>query len=310
MRKTLRVTFDTNTYSAVGRPQIDRILSKLRPLDRVRLKSMRDRACWWYLNWCVRRGRIIAAIPEASLKTEVLPNVQRVSALLAVGTPAAATPPSIPPTRLEIIQAAFDAGFMVLRSPRISWGALYPVPPERWAPDTLHSQSERQTRESAFVRHFNNYPLELIKDYGEQLSKAHGLAALPQNSRYAAAATLNNITLDRYLWRDGLAAEETLPVVPASVSAFQRKLRNLLADWVDFDVVAVHYACGFDILCSQDRGTNPNSIFGATHQATLRSTFHVQVMNIIQLTKMCLFRFGFPLTAWRHSIDSWQPAVD
>jgi hypothetical protein len=135
----------------------------------------------------VRRKDLIGSTEYSS---EVLPNVQRVSALPAVGTAAAATPPYIPPTRLEIIQAAFDTG-LVLRSPRIGWGALYPVPSERWAPDTLHSQSERQSRESAFVRHFNNYPLELIKDYGEQLSKAHGLAASPQNARYLTAASLN-----------------------------------------------------------------------------------------------------------------------
>lgn len=51
-----------------------------------RLKSIRDRLCWWYLNWCIRKGRIVAGIPEATLKAEVLPNAARVSALLAVGT--------------------------------------------------------------------------------------------------------------------------------------------------------------------------------------------------------------------------------
>jgi hypothetical protein len=259
---------------------------------------MRDRACWWYLNWCVRRGRIIAVIPEPTLKAEVLFNTQRVSALLAVGTAAAATPPAIPPTGREIIEAAFDAGFLVLRSPRIAWGTLYSVPPERWAPDILYSVSERQQRESEFVRHFNNYPLELIKDYGEKLSSAHGLGALPQNAQYALAASLNKITIDRFLWRQGLAAQEASPVVAASVSAFQKQLRNLLADWVDFEVVGVHYAYGFDVLCSQDRGTNPNSIFGATHQADVRIKFGIRVMNITELTKECLSRFWFPLTTW------------
>jgi hypothetical protein len=230
MKTPLRVTFDTNTYSAVGRPQIDRIFSKLWPFDRTRFRSMRDRACWWYLNWCIRRGRIIAAIPEPTLKAEVLPNVQRVSALLAVGTQAAATAPPIPPTRHDIIQAAFNTGFLVLRSPRIGWGSLYPVPPDRWAPDILHSQSERHDRESVFVRHFNNYPLEAVKDFGERLSKAHGLGALPQNAHRVALASYNNMTVDRFLWRQGLAAEEAKPVATGSVGAFQKELRNLLAD--------------------------------------------------------------------------------
>jgi hypothetical protein len=135
-------------------------------------------------------------------------------------------------------------------------------------------------------------------DYGEKLSKVHGLGALPQNARYALPASLNKITIDRFLWRQGLAAEETAPVVTASVSAFQKELRNLLADWVDFEVVGVHYAYGFDVLCSQDRGTNPNSIFGATRQADVRNKFSVRVMNITELTKECLSRFWFPLTTW------------
>jgi len=127
LREPIRTTFDTNTYSVVARPQVNRILINLWPLNRNRLNSIRDRLCWWYLNWCIRRGRIVAVIPEGVLKAEVLPIADRVSALLAIGTAEAANTPRIGQTRLEIIQAAFDAGFRVLRSPRIAWGALYPV---------------------------------------------------------------------------------------------------------------------------------------------------------------------------------------
>ena len=87
-------------------------------------------------------------------------------------------------------------------------------------------------------------------------------------------------------------------MVAASVKDFQKTLRSLLADWVDFDAAAVHYAYGFDVLCSQDRGANANSIFGATHQTALQGTFDIRVMNIVQLTRACLFRFGVPLSTW------------
>ena len=64
VRIPIRVTFDTNTYNRVGRPQLNRLFRNLWPPNRDRIKSARDRLCWWYLNWCTRRGRIIAAIPE------------------------------------------------------------------------------------------------------------------------------------------------------------------------------------------------------------------------------------------------------
>ena len=299
MRAPIRVTFDTNTYSVVARPQLGRIFSSVWPVSKDRIKSIRDRLCWWYLNWCIRRGRIIAGIPEATLKAEVLPNVQRVSALLAVGTTAAATPPTIPETRRQIIQAAFDAGFTVLRSPRISWGALYPVPPERWASDAVYSQSDRLDRESKFVRHFKNFPLEALKDYGEQLSNVHNLGASPPGIAAATGAAMNKITVERYLWREGLDAEETRPLLEASVKVFQNKLRHLLAEWVDFDVVAVHSAYGFNILCSQDRGPSPTSIFSPANRTVLETIFNVQIMNVLQLTRMCLRRFWLPLNTWR-----------
>jgi hypothetical protein len=295
----LRVTFDTNTYSVVARPQLGRTFRNVWPVSKDRLKSIGNRLCWWYLNWCIGRGRIIAGLPEATLKAEVLPNVQRVSALLAVGTAAAATPPTIPETRRQLIEAAFDTGFTVLRSPRISWGALYPVPQERWASDAIYSQSDRLDRESKFVRHFKNFPLEALKDYGEQLSNAHNLGASPAGIAAVTGAAMNKVTVERYLWREGLDAEETRPLVEASVKVFQAKLRNLLADWVDFDVVAVHYAYGFSILCSQDRGPSPTSIFSPANRTVLQTIFNVQIMNVLQLTRMCLRRFGLPLTRWR-----------
>jgi hypothetical protein len=300
VRSPIRVTFDSNTYSVVGRPQLSRLSRNVWPPSKQRLKSMRNRLCWWYLNWCIRRGRIIAGIPEGALKAEVLRNNDRLTALLAVGTPAAAALPEIAPTRQQIIAAAFATGFVVLRSPRISWGTLVAIPEGRRAPDTVHTQADRLNRESAFVRHFGNDPFEALKDYVERLSAAHELATPAKRAEIGWIAAGHNVTVDRLLWREALAAEASVPIVEPSVEAFQKRLRTLLADWVDFDVAAAHYAYGYDILCSDDRGTNLTSIFSPNHAATLRTNFGVTVLNVLGLTSLCLRTFWFPICKWDH----------
>src|ERR1700719_2736751 len=71
----IRVTFDTNAYSPVTRPQLSRIITTGWPLTADRLLSKKRRVAWWYIKWCIRHGRIRAAIPEAAFAAEVLPNV-------------------------------------------------------------------------------------------------------------------------------------------------------------------------------------------------------------------------------------------
>jgi hypothetical protein len=112
----------------------------------------------------------------------------------------------------------------------------------------------RQERFSEFIRHFRDYPKEVIKDLGENLSVAHGLAS--RNSHRAQAAAMNNVSIDRFLWRDGIAAEELMPRQHRSVEAFRDLMRHLFADWADLDMVAAHYAYGFDLMCTEDNG-NP-----------------------------------------------------
>jgi hypothetical protein len=185
-----------------------------------------------------------------------------------------------------------------LAQPRIGWGASVEIDRAQWAPDARFDIATRQERESQFVRRFNNYPLEVLRDYGERLSAAHALSSLPQNLHLAQAASLSGITLDRYLWREGLMAEEKAPRVEASVKVFQQKVRNMLADWVDFDVAAAHYAYGFDILCSQESGRSSTSIFSSARSQTLTTDFNIYVLNIVGLTKLCLRRYWFSLTRW------------
>jgi hypothetical protein len=66
----IRVTFDTNAYSPVTRPQLSKIITTGWPLTAARLLSKKRRVAWWYIKWCIRHGRIRAAIPEAAFAAE------------------------------------------------------------------------------------------------------------------------------------------------------------------------------------------------------------------------------------------------
>ncbi len=293
-KQALHVTFDTNTYSSIARPNIARLLSKLVPIGKVSWESRLRRLSWWYLRLSIRRGRIIAGIPEALLATEALSNKDRVALLLAVGTPAPRPP--VPAGRLEIIAEAFTVGFRVQRMPRIGHPPLVELSDADYLPDEIQSRDEREARTSAFTRHFSDYAHEAVRTFGEELSVAHGLAAL--NQRKAFVATAHVITLDRVLWREGLRAENLKPLRYQTVESYQAALRKVLADWTDFDVAATHYGYGYDHICTEDKGgPSSNSIFGAQHAT---SAFPLSVVNAIELANICWKRFGLPIRNWGH----------
>jgi hypothetical protein len=296
--RPIRVTFDTGPYSSVTRPQLSKIITTGWPLTPDRLLSKKRRVAWWYIKWCIRRGRIRAAIPEAAFAAEVLPNADRISLLLAVGTPKAASPPPIREVRRALIQAAFRLGFRALRGARISYGELVGVQTSQWAQDDNFPITERQKRFFKFIRHFGDYPQEALRNLGEKLSAAHGLAS--RNSHKAQAAAMNNVSLDRFLWREGMAAEEQTQLQHPSVEAFRDVTRRLFADWADFDMVAAHYAYGFDLMCTEDKGKpRSDSIFGAPYASDLSGQFGVKTISLMGLAAHCWQCFQFPLQTWR-----------
>jgi hypothetical protein len=298
VKTPIAVTFDTNIYSTIADPKIGRLLERLWSFDRNRWQSKKRRIAWWYIQRCIRKGRIHAAIPEAAFAAESLRNTDRVDLLLTVGTKTQR--PAIPATRQEIIAAALATGFRVMHGPRIRYGALPTFGPADWAPDTRYPIAERQDRMSAFIRHFGEFPLRVLQGFGERLSAAHGLAA--SNQSYAQAAALNNITINRYLWREGIGAEAAGPLNHATQEAFLKTLRKLMADWADFDIAAAHYSYGYDLLCTEDQGKLvSNSIFGAQHSSDVQSVFNVQSITVMKLAALCWKRFKFPLWSWRMS---------
>lgn len=296
MKAPIAVTFDTNTYSTIADPKIGRLLEKWWPYNKDRWKSKKRRVCWWYIQRCIRKGRINAAIPEAAFAAESLRNTDRVDLLLSIGT--STQPPSIPPTRQEVISAALETGFRIMHGSRIGYGAQPKFAPGDWAADTPYSDSERQNRMSAFVRHFGEYPLRALQDLGEQLSASHNLGA--SNQTYLQAAKLAQVSLDRYIWREGIYAEAKSPRNHTTPEAFLRRLRKLMADWADFDIAATHYAYGYDLLCTEDKGKLvSNSIFGAQHAGDVSGKFNVRSITALELAGLCWKRFRFPLRTWQ-----------
>jgi hypothetical protein len=82
--------------------------------------------------------------------------------------------------------------------------------------------------------HFSDFSYQSLKALGNQLLALHGAKT------------------SRDDWRTGLALEAASPKQFASQKAFQDALRHEMADWADFDMVAAHYAYGYDLLCSED----------------------------------------------------------
>jgi hypothetical protein len=111
---------------------------------------------------------------------------------------------------------------------------------------------------------------------------------------------MNNVSLDRFLWREGIGAEKKHPLQYPSVEAFERVVRDRLADWADFDMVAAHYAYNYDFLCTEDTGKpRSDSIFGAAYAADVSGRFGVRTISMTNLAAVCWQRFGFPLRTWR-----------
>lgn len=155
---------------------------------------------------------------------------------------------------------------------------------------------ERQARASKLIRHFNDHAFESFRDFGEMLSIAHGLVA--KNPWAQQPASMNKISVDRYLWRHGLNAEDNNPIRHPSKKAFLDAVRNKLSDWADFDVAAAHHSYGYDYLCTDDQDRQPSNIFGAQHANDVVNLFGVRTIRLMELGKECWKRFKFPILKW------------
>jgi hypothetical protein len=231
-----------------------------------------------------------------------MPNVDRVAFIAAVGTPKVTTLVTITDGRRALIQEAFRIGFRVLHGPRIAYGQLVGVQADQWASNGCFSLGDIQDRQSKFIRHFDDYPLQAVRAFGEKMAAAHGLGAKNTNAYVAQGAAMNKVSIDRFLWREGLVAESKSPLLHAKPEDFQGVIRHLLADWADFDIAAVHYAYGYDFLCTEDTGKlRSNSIFGSQYAGDLANIFSVKSITLHDLATLCWKRFRFPLWTWKNS---------
>jgi hypothetical protein len=297
-RQPLYITFDTNAYSGIAQPNVTRLLEKLWPITKDRYRSKLQRLCWWYLNICIQKRRIIAAISEASLKAEALRNCDRTELLISIGTTKASSRPAIPQARQKVIRAALKLGFRILHSHRIGYSAVYSVDPTDWASDVHHSSQQRQHRESMLNSDLGDTGYRRLCDFGEQLAVTHNLHKRPQNAYKAYFAQLHGITLARFLWRDGLAAESAAPRLYKTIDEFEKQLRNYMAEWADLDVVTSHYGYAYDILCTEDQGKLPGTVFSTATRQSLETTFALRFMTVRQLSFHCLVRFAIPIISW------------
>ncbi len=272
------VTFDTNVYSKLVPSNMARIFRVSSITNKDRRKSAYHSLLGWYLGICIQKRRIVPAIAEASLQAEVIPHVQRVASMLGAGKYAVS--PEIEKRRLETLGRIFRIGFKVLRTPRIAYGAMCSIPNDSWALDVLHSQAQRQLRYERFVQHFKDYALQALINLGKELVGIHGLKE-PWDS-----------------WLHGIASEEAQPKKYRSIPEFQGKLRQLLSEWADFDIVATHYAYGYEILCTEDRGRSESSIFSKQKADDLLASFNIRIRSLSHVAKLCWSVHKYPLNTW------------
>lgn len=285
----LFVTFDTNAYDRVVSPKLGRIF-EFKPLSKDRRRIMTQRVAGTYVGWCIRQGRVFAAIPEAALEAEVVPNADRVAFIKSfyIGTPK----PSVNVPGIGRVRKALAMGFKILHGGRIGYGQIVGVADGQWASDKRHPIDVRQQRFSICLRSFSDGAYTALKDFGEELAAVHGIHPTPTAlSRYTPTA-------DPALWVKGLDAEEQKPKKFPSVQAFRKAMQQKMADWADFDIVCAHYAYDFDYLCTADAGrTHASSVLGAAHSAQL-DQLGIKTLSLPQLAQLCWCRYGFPLVRW------------
>ena len=115
----------------------------------------------------------------------------------------------------------------------------------------------------------------------------------------ARPAKMLGISAERYLWRDGLYAEDDKQKLFPTPQAFHKAFRNVMSDWADLDIAATHYAYGNDVLCTEDKGSpKSDSIFGPKYIGDVGSTFAVRIMSLDAFARECWSRFGLPFVTW------------
>lgn len=239
----MNVTLDRNVYGRVA-TATDIIQDNLTSSDFERIR------------YYIRSGSISTYISEASLALEALSKDQRIHEFFRqwANHPTKINLPVPPDVDIDRTNKILSIGIKILHSPRLILGSFHTMRPEHWAEDKQFSKSERLRRQSNFIRGLPADGLKRLRDFGKHLAAQY---KLNQNS-----------------WLKGI------------VTAFDRQekkhldeIDQLIREWCDEDIIASHYAYGFDLLCTNDNPTSNNRIFSQHSRNVLKDRFNVEIVS-------------------------------
>ena len=260
----MRVTLDRNVFG----PLADLAASPCCPDRRTSCEGIRQ---------AIEDGRIVAYVSEASLSLEALSREQRIDEFFrewATKTAGISLPtPAL--KGIETVERILRLGVKVLHIPRVALCAFVPVPDDSWAEEHTFSVEQRQKRYSDFVRSFPDEGTRPLKDLGVFLVRVHNLdtASVPRHPGWPMPEEL--------IWMRGIVAEFDTPRKFSSRKRFVSRVRSLISEWCDLDILASHYAYGNDYFCTFDEGRNagPRAILHVTHWADLEKRFGIKCVT-------------------------------
>ena len=268
----MRVTLDTNVFGPVACPRLYSNAPQRADLDLMRQQ--------------IESGKIQSFISEASLTMEGLKHADRIDVFIR----AWATRqypidlPELPEQRTEVISNALSLGIKVLHVPRVALGSFYDLSNEDWAIDDLFQIGERQNRYFSFVRDFSDIGSGALKKMGAELVEIHSLSTrhLKHLESLPSWPSANEM-----MWMQGLLAEFDQPKKYPTQKKFIKEVRELIAEWGDFDILASHYSYGNDVFCTLDsaRGTGSDGILHPNKRGILTSKFQVTILSPEELVE-------------------------
>ena len=263
MSDNISVTFDTNVFGPVSGPDEYSTHPEIEACIEIRK--------------IIDQSKIIPFISEASLSLEALSHGDRIDKFIrewATKNSGIILPTPIP-TRINIIQKAFQIGMKVLHVPRIALGAFVEVPENSWAKDLRIPIKERQDRHSKFVRKFPEIGPAQLKELGADLVKLHNL----DTSRVINFPGWP--TPEELSWSKGIIAEFDNPLRFNSQKQFINYIREIVAEWCDLDILSSHYAYNWDYFCTYDlsKSTGTKGIFHNNNHDTFKTEYGIEFVT-------------------------------
>lgn len=267
----MRVTFDSNVWEQVVRPQ-----AHLNSPQFTELQVVHD---------ALRTGRISGFISETFATVEAIKRKARFEYLesrplpievewapgdggtLAGVLKIAADPahhPGLLPVLRDRFTEALALDFKVLPSTRL--GALRPPDLNR---EEIRIPLTAEQRE-------NIWPLLDRIDEVAKAIEARGVGMAPLLA--IAQRIQRRLGLTNVAWNDGLDQ--------ARDESEKREIADAFAEWADGDSIALHVGYGLDVFCTNDRAQAArSSIFDSGNRAWLSSTYGVRLMSLGELAR-------------------------